>query len=263
MKILGIAGNKGAGKDTIASILVRTEQFVAIAFADELKRLCGRIFEISDEHMFGESSLREKPYLLSPGRARKRFMDQEDEISKLFIACQSKPSSQYRSAVFMAVIEQLSDMETRGDCRVRHVLQLMGTEWGRRLWPKIWTTQVSRNITALRDPGMEYHRSCGLIDHRGRRDRHGNTPTRAIPGVVITDSRFPNEAAEIHAWGGKMIWVDASGRIGANTDTHASEPKRSDFVVSGVDLIDCTIVNNQTLEILEGDAVTAHRGLFT
>jgi len=57
MKIIGISGKAGAGKDTVAEVLVE-HGFVAVAFADEMKRICAELFGFSREQLWGASHLR-------------------------------------------------------------------------------------------------------------------------------------------------------------------------------------------------------------
>lgn len=53
MKIIGIAGNKGSGKDTVANFFVESEKFCKVSFAAPLKELCSEVFEI--EHQYFEN----------------------------------------------------------------------------------------------------------------------------------------------------------------------------------------------------------------
>jgi hypothetical protein len=57
MKIVGISGKAGSGKDTVAEILT-DYGFIVIALADELKRFCVKVFGFSQEQLWGPSHLR-------------------------------------------------------------------------------------------------------------------------------------------------------------------------------------------------------------
>lgn len=62
-------GSMGAGKDEVASILVREHNFVRVGFADPMKRFCKEILDFSDEQLWGPSSKRNEPdkrYARSP-----------------------------------------------------------------------------------------------------------------------------------------------------------------------------------------------------
>jgi len=47
--IIGVAGNAGSGKDTVADHLVKHHGFVKVALADPLKRICREVFDFSEE----------------------------------------------------------------------------------------------------------------------------------------------------------------------------------------------------------------------
>lgn len=51
--IIGVAGRAGAGKTTIADILVKKHGFVGIALADPMKRFCKELFEFSNAQLWG------------------------------------------------------------------------------------------------------------------------------------------------------------------------------------------------------------------
>lgn len=64
--ILGIMGQAGSGKDTIADYLVRRFGFVKVSLADPLKRICKEIYDFSDEQLWGPSEFRDKPDMRYP-----------------------------------------------------------------------------------------------------------------------------------------------------------------------------------------------------
>lgn len=96
---------------------------------------------------------------------------------------------------------------------VRHMLQTLGTEWGRAcIHPEIWVR-------------------CW----KGRADRYA--------AVVADDVRFPNEAAMIKLLGGEIWRVERPGI--ANTFDHASEGSLNDYQE-----FDRHIINDGTIEDL-------------
>lgn len=58
---LGNKGSVGAGKDTVADILVARHGFVKLALADEMKRICRNLWGFSENQLWGPSSERSKP----------------------------------------------------------------------------------------------------------------------------------------------------------------------------------------------------------
>jgi hypothetical protein len=61
VRIIGISGLAGVGKDTAADFLVREYGFVKIGLADPLKRICRDVFAFTDEQLWGPSELRNAP----------------------------------------------------------------------------------------------------------------------------------------------------------------------------------------------------------
>lgn len=59
MRILGINGKAGSGKDTLAGILVE-HGYVGVALADEMKRFCGHVFGFTRDQLWGPSHLRDQ-----------------------------------------------------------------------------------------------------------------------------------------------------------------------------------------------------------
>jgi len=53
MTIIGITGNKGNGKDTLADHLVENHGYVKICFANALKDACKILFGFTDEQLYG------------------------------------------------------------------------------------------------------------------------------------------------------------------------------------------------------------------
>jgi hypothetical protein len=109
----------------------------------------------------------------------------------------------------------------------RHAMQTIGTEWGRDLigndlWINAWKASVER-----------------------------------LPGnsaIVVDDVRFPNEADAIREAGGVLLMVTRGVTEAALAGVpHASEVFDFDP--------DCHIVNNGTIEHLEGHVRTILRGL--
>jgi hypothetical protein len=77
---------------------------------------------------------------------------------------------------------------------MRHLLQTLGTEWGRKLIDSnIWLRAAGRRICDLSDEGLN---------------------------VVIEDVRFENEAALIRGLGGRILHIE---RDTGYQDGHASE----------------------------------------
>jgi hypothetical protein len=59
MTILAIAGKAGAGKDTMADVLVKKHGFTRVALADPLRELCSKVFKM-DYNMFLDHDKKDK-----------------------------------------------------------------------------------------------------------------------------------------------------------------------------------------------------------
>jgi hypothetical protein len=103
----------------------------------------------------------------------------------------------------------------------RRILQLLGTEFGRGcLGSDVWVRHLARRLEAIQDAGKN---------------------------AVITDVRFPNEAAYIANRPGGAIWKvvrDGSAGLEADAVAHESERGLPD------EYIDCVIRNYGTLDTL-------------
>jgi hypothetical protein len=148
MKLIGIVGRKGAGKDTAAEALVSQGYRVA-KFAGALKAMV-------------------TGYL--------KYIGLEDDAIKAII-------EDYR-------VKEIPSPYFNGKSP-RHVMQTLGTEWGRDLIDtNIWVDSCIRNCKMFNQPS------------------------------IITDVRFPNEVQAVRDAGGVVIRIS---RGIPNTDSHASE----------------------------------------
>lgn len=112
----------------------------------------------------------------------------------------------------------------------RHLMQTLGTEWGRQLiHPDLWLHVLEQR----------------MVDVFSDED-HGD-----VPLVIVTDVRMPNEAELIRRHGGQVWRVERPGL--AATDTHVSEVPLPDQYV------DLTVMNTGTLEDLEENVLAALR----
>ena len=112
----------------------------------------------------------------------------------------------------------------------REFLQRFGTEMGRDTFGKdFWTERWQQAFDQL----YEEH------------------PKKAA-NVVVTDVRFPNEAARIHFNGGVVIKIE---RPGFDSDGHASE------IPLDSDLIDATVLNNGPIEDFGSKFLATVQGL--
>ena len=97
---------------------------------------------------------------------------------------------------------------------VRHMLQSLGTEWGRDcIHPDIWLRCWEVRAKKVLESGQ---------------------------GVVVEDCRYPNEAAMVRRLGGQLWCIERSSAV--NDTLHSSEGGLNDY-----ELFDLRICNNSSL----------------
>jgi len=167
-RIIGFCGKKGAGKDFVSGILSRMlkergRTVTLIAFADPIKRFCQDALGIGSELLWADNY--KKEFL-----TRFRWGDFPDWVME----------------------GPVGERAGMGKLSVREVVQLVGTEFGRKVWGEdIWTKAMEWRIDKIRS---DY--------------------------ILITDVRFPDEADMIRKYGGNVISVQGRGIKG---DSHSSE----------------------------------------
>ena len=53
MKIIGIIGNKGTGKDTLGEHLINKYNYTRYGFGDPVKQICKILFNLEIEQLYG------------------------------------------------------------------------------------------------------------------------------------------------------------------------------------------------------------------
>jgi hypothetical protein len=76
MNLIGLAGVASSGKDTAAAVLVERFGFCRIALADEMKRICARLFHWSSDRLWGPSERRNEPDLSLGGLTARHALQQ-------------------------------------------------------------------------------------------------------------------------------------------------------------------------------------------
>lgn len=124
----------------------------------------------------------------------------------------------------------------------RKALQLLGTEFGRHCYPKVWLEYCLRVSRRLLNGGYGYSAQGGLEVVNPRGAVGWSTPR----GVVINDVRFSNEMEGLRAGGAKLWRIKRAG-LDAAAFAHASEQEQMSIPDS---VFDRVIDNGGTLEDL-------------
>lgn len=174
-KLIVLSGEAGAGKDSVADILVDFHGYEKFSLSDEMKVFCQRIFGWTDEQLWGPSHFRNVP---DPKWARPCNLCKG--IGKVVrsgrtLTCQ--------------VCEGVGKIN---DNSPRRVLQLLGDEWARQMiHPDIWT-MVAR---PLLDKRLSLGNKIVINDARFDNDR---TNLATWNGATLVDVRTTRKKTRKH-----------------------------------------------------------------
>lgn len=155
--------------------------------------------------------------------------------------------------------EKRNEPDTRYSSKLtpRYVLQVLGTEVGRHIYPDLWIDYTMRIVQKIQEGCYAYDARSGL---------RFMTPVEGVmepnTNVVIPDVRWPsgNEGKAIRKAGGKLVRVvrpDAG--LQGTLANHASEAGQADVPNSAFDIV---IHNAGSLGMLKDlvDSVMIHFG---
>lgn len=162
--LIGIVGKAGAGKDSIANHLIENYSFTRKAFADPLKEVVQRLFDMTNEQLWGD---------------------------------------------------QKEDIDARYGLTPRFLLQYLGTDVLRQLYPNVWCDLLVR----------DYKKLC-IAPQEGQ---------ALTPRIAVSDVRFLNEAEAIrtadgHVWRVVCINNPKAKTLGGSHD-HPSEAEQDQIEV--------------------------------
>lgn len=218
--IVGFAGQAGSGKDTSADFLVKNHGFVKVAFADEIKRTCARIYpKMTREHLWGPSDMRNKPIEDYPRPHGPWIRIGEEERC----ACCNVQKGKFEEWNFCFLT-------------ARFACQQLGTEWGRLCYPPTWTDitmEASRFLLNGTGPLERGHSGifCDYTPWGGLTSITTGAGDRVkYRGVVISDLRWPsgNEGAAIRRVGGVIVKLKRGDGLAGATGAHESERAASE-----------------------------------
>ena len=238
--LTGILGISKSGKDTAAQFLVTDFKLVGMAFADEMKRICKRLYGFTDEQLWGPSEMRNAPDTRYPREHTWKVIRDEwgDETGWECACCGSE--------------RPVGKPPSIAQCHLtpRYALQRLGGEWGRDCYTNTWVDITIRDAgKLLNDPsepaGWFYRPQLGLLSNHVY-----NKIPEFVGGVIITDVRHLNEIQAIQQAGGTVIRVirQEAGLKGA-VGQHQSETEQLSIPDSAFDAV---VKNNDTLEALQG-----------
>lgn len=225
--VIGITGKAGSGKDTLAKLIGDYRPVQNIALADPIKRFALQFFGFTEEQLWGPSEGRKA---VSPGCTMFGGYSQVTETVENWL----QSVQHYNGPKHLVSWYQNHVLGTPPEARTaRHILQTLGTEFGRDLDPDIWVRQALLSAEHVLG-GRCYDRTLG------RGDGQAQNPPEA---VVVTDVRFRNEALAIKKLGGTVIRV-VNPKAPEAVGNHRSESEMDSIPESWYN---ATVVNDKSL----------------
>jgi len=246
--IVLLCGNKGVGKSQFADFLVKNHGAVAIAQADPLKRMVWELFPgvFNHDQLYGPSAKREERVKIDASRLRATMAMPvvETWANRLFGAVGKAQTACGRFPYIFS--KSIADhAEACGGLTARWVLQVLGTDWARKVWPYVWTNQAWDSAVDVLSDEYAYDPIYGLINTK--------SGCRPPPFIAITDGRFRSEILSIRSRGGVAVKIELAFGDHRVMDQHASESELRDIPDHFYDEI---LVNNGDLADLERLACT-------
>lgn len=174
MVIIGLSGlvenqygektSIGAGKDTVADILVEKCNFVKISLADPIKRILREIWDFEHNYLWGPSEYRNSP---DSRYIRTDYLDVFNQKSSVDLSR-----------------EQVKNKLDYPYLTVRYAAQVLGTDVCRKIDKDAWVRLCLNNIEKILKSNYAYSMEKGVWF---------DGLLSEYQGAVITDVRFFNE----------------------------------------------------------------------
>lgn len=228
-----VVGKAGSGKDTVAKVLADVYDGCTIALADPIKDIARTIFGFTDRQLWGPSEARSEE-IVNPRHSRYDFdikppvvLPWHSDYLKWIAGLGGK--EMLATNVNRFKTWWYTHISGRKTLTARHVLQTLGTEFGRKIDQNIWVNMALKRADDI------------LVDAFNQKQ-----------AVVISDGRFRNEVLAVKRAGGTVIHiVDPQETIAM--DKHQSEAEQDSIPEFWYDL---TYVNyKKGLDGLRNDVI--------
>lgn len=263
MKLIGLLGNAGVGKDSIAEMIAPVHlvddgrggwmdvrgvgaeptdsrsalrgRAVQIALADPIKEACRQIYDFSIPQLWGPSALRN----LGDTRYMRRYPEHAEGWPQ---RCKRCGQSRDPSILVVSCFDYLTP---------REALQQLGGEWGRRMWIDTWAClALARGRTLLEMPRIAHPIGAATF-----------TPNYAVEVcdlIVISDVRHLNEVSLLRSLGAQ-VWKVTRPELDTSSSTYAHGSEREQLeCAEAIDaLVTARIVNDGTLDGLHLKVIEA------
>lgn len=183
MSIICLAGDAGAGKDTMADILVKNHGYLRIALADPLRELCSKVFRM-DYKMFSDHDKKDEE--ISSGKVMLDY----HHIDKI----RDYVETQWGYEVGHAAREGMEDYYGTEFETPRDILRCVGTRLLRNhVNSDLW---IELALAKIRQAGGK---------------------------VVITDARFENERDTFRRFGALLVLIKRDAEMESHEHDLGSE----------------------------------------
>lgn len=225
-----ICGKAGSGKDSFASALNKYVKVAWIAHADPMKRLVYQAYGFTIQQLWGPSEARnanDTRVEVGRGATFDHLMRQAEGwlgsssgggrwVDEVATAAGLNCKNMMWDRLLDWHNEHVATQYMREDrFTARHVLQTLGTEWGRSVNTGLWAAYAESMLGSIMCGHVNYTATSGLKEDLG-------VPTPDFGG--ITDGRFANEILRVKRRGGWVVEVYSPAPVEAQSfQNHASE----------------------------------------
>ncbi len=195
--VILFVGSAGAGKDEAAKLLGSKLNGVRVSLADPIKRFALH-FGFCEDQLWGPSRLRNEADPRFESLAIRREVELEIEYGHVKWL-NSLPFRSYfdaKNELSECCRQLLATAESQQFLTPRHVLQVLGTGFGRKVQRDIWVQTALQTAELLLGGNCTYSKSTGLL-----------TTDQNHDVVVIPDGRFRSEIMTIKKAGGLVIKI--------------------------------------------------------
>jgi hypothetical protein len=216
--LVAINAEAGSGKSTVADLLARKHEFVAVALADEMKRILAKVYGFSRDQLWGPSAMRNEADKRYPRPCRVCHGIGRDDRSTLSVPpCFACGGSGFTCLTPRQALQELGD-------------------WGRAQYPDTWVSTTLRDIDLLMSENARY----GVYDVLGMGPGSGR--------FVIPDARYRNELVAIRAKGGRLLRIKGVHQpMPGEFSGHSSEKEQKGIPD---DYFDVVVMNDADLPTL-------------
>jgi hypothetical protein len=250
--LIGLLGQRGTGKSTIARHLVEQYGFVEIGLLDVVKRFIRDVFGFSDKQLWGSSEEQSTPDTRYPKPTLpviRWYGDKQIQPARPSNMVMYGPPESFRRAR-----ENIINPEQPATSP-REIIERFGTEAGRVCYEEVWIRYALSVASRLNRGGYQYEPTLGMLPLKIDPEA---TPRTTEHNVVLTDLTSMAEIKVIRSLEGRIV------RVTRPRVSDKLVPTPNGYVALEANVpVDATIVGPEGHEALTAaaDTVFARLGL--